>query len=119
MIIKNDAKGTYGAFSNVGRATVNEFINIKKQDKILNPEKHLNYKTAMINFLKRNKYTNIDGDESKEEIKDDENLEEESESEEPIEEHDIFDIKEDERIKNEKDKQKNKKIECKKENLCI
>ena len=110
MIIKNDAKGTYGAFSNVGRATVNEFINIKKQDKILNPEKHLNYKTAMINFLKRNKYTNIDGDESKEEIKDDENLEEESESEEPIEEHDIFDIKEDERIKNEKDKQKNKKI---------
>ncbi len=110
MIIKNDAKGTYGAFSNVGRATVNEFINIKKQDKILNPEKHLNYKTAMINFLKRNKYTNIDGDESKEEIKDDENFEEESESEEPIEEHDIFDIKEDERIKNEKDKQKSKKI---------
>ena len=110
MIIKNDAKGTYGAFSNVGRATVNEFINIKKQDKILNPEKHLNYKTAMINFLKRNKYTNIDGDESKEEIKNDENFEEESESEEPIEEHDIFDIKEDEKIKNEKDKQKNKKI---------
>ena len=110
MIIKNDAKGTYGAFSNVGRATVNEFINIKNQDKILYPEKHLNYKTAMINFLKRNKYTNIDGDESKEEIKDDENFEEESESEEPIEEHDIFDIKEDEKIKNEKDKQKNKNI---------
>ena len=110
MIIKNDAKGTYGAFSNVGRATVNEFINIKNQDKILYPEKHLNYKTAMINFLKRNKYTNIDGDESKEEIKNDENFEEESESEEPIEEHDIFDIKEDEKIKNEKDKQKNKNI---------
>ena len=42
MIIKNDAKGTYGAFSNVGRATVNEFLNIKRQDKILNPGKHLN-----------------------------------------------------------------------------
>ena len=110
MIIKNDAKGTYGAFSNVGRATVNEFLNIKRQDKILNPGKHLNYKTAMINFLKRNKYTNIDGDESKEEIKDDENFEEESESEEAIEEHDIFDIKEEEKIKNKKDKEKNKKI---------
>ena len=64
----------------------------------------------MINFLKRNKYTNIDGDESKEEIKDDENFEEESESEEAIEEHDIFDIKEEEKIKNKKDKEKNKKI---------
>ena len=109
MIIRNDTKGSFGAFSYVGRSTVNAFINIKKKDFILNPDKHLYNKNAMIDFLKRNKYNNIEGDESKEEIKDDENLEEESETEEPIEEEDIFELKEEE--KNKKDKQKNIKKE--------
>ena len=109
MIVKNDAKGSYGAFSNMGRTTVNSFINIKRQDFILHPEKHLNGKQSIINFLKRNKYNNIEGDESKEQIKDDENFEEESENEEPIEEHDIFDIKEEEKEKKKKMRQKNRK----------
>ena len=106
MLIKNDAKGSYGAFSYIGRSTVNAFINIKKQDFILNPEKHLSNKNAMIDFLKRNKYNNIEGDESKEEVKDDQNFEEETETEEPIEEHDIFELKEEDKDKN---KQANKK----------
>ena len=109
MIVKNDAKGSYGAFSNMGRTTVNSFINIKRQDFILHPEKHLNGKQSIINFLKRNKYNNIEGDESKEQIKDDENFEEESENEEPIEEHDIFDLKEEEKEKKKKMRQKNRK----------
>ena len=63
MIVKNDAKGSFGAFSNMGSTTVNSFINIKRQDFILHPEKHLNGKQSLIHFLKRNKYNNIEGDE--------------------------------------------------------
>ena len=107
MIIKNDAKGSFGAFSNIGRVTANSFINIKKKDFILHPERHLNGKQSIINFLKRNKYNNTEGDESKEEIRDDD-FEEESENEE-LEEHDIFDIKEEELNKIKKNKEKNKK----------
>lgn len=109
MLVKNDAKGSFGAFSNLGRTTVNTFINIKNKDLILHPEKYRNNKDSIINFLKRNKYNNIEGDESKEQIKDDQNFEEESEIEEPIEEHDIFDINEEEE-KNKKNKEKNKNI---------
>ena len=99
MLVKNDAKGSFGAFSNLGRTTVTSFINIKNKDAILNPEKYRNNKNSIINFLKRNKYSNIEGDESKEEVKDDQNFEEESEMEEPIEEHDIFEITESEKKK--------------------
>ena len=42
MIVKNDAKGSFGAFSNLGRTTVNTFINIKNKDLILYPEKYRN-----------------------------------------------------------------------------
>ena len=107
MIVKNDAKGSFGAFSNLGRTTVNTFINIKNKDLILYPEKYRNNKESIINFLKRNKYNNIEGDESKERIKDDQNFEEESEIEEPIEEQDIFEINEEE--KNNKNNKKSNK----------
>ena len=110
MLVKNDAKGSFGAFSNLGRATVNTFVNIKNKDLILNPEKYKNNKDSIIKFLKRNKYNNIEGDESKELIKDDQNFEEESEIEEPIEDHDIFDINEEEEENNKKNKEKNKNI---------
>ena len=102
----NDAKGSFGAFSNIGRTTVNSFINIKNKDIILYPEKYRNNKYSIINFLKRNKYNNIDGDESKEDVKDDKNFEEESEMEEPIEEHDIFEITEEEKKNKVKKKKK-------------
>ena len=32
MLVTNDAKGSFGAFSNIGRTTVNSFINIKNKD---------------------------------------------------------------------------------------
>ena len=94
MLIKNDAKGSFGAFSNMGRTTVISFMNIKKKDSLLNPKNNKDNKNAIIDFLKRNKYNNIEGDLSIQEIKDDENFEEDSQSEEPTDEHDIFDIKE-------------------------
>ena len=106
MLVTNDAKGSFGAFSNIGRTTVNSFINIKNKDIILYPEKYRNNKYSIINFLKRNKYNNIDGDESKEDVKDDKNFEEESEMEEPIEEHDIFEITEEEKKNKVKKKKK-------------
>ena len=93
MLIKNDAKGSFGAFSNMGRTTVISFMNIKKKDSLLNPKNNKDNKNAIIDFLKRNKYNNIEGDLSIQEIKDDENFEEDSQSEEPTDEHDIFDIK--------------------------
>ena len=65
MMVTNDAKGSFGALSNIGKTTVNSFINIKNKDKILYPEKYRNNKFSIINFLKRNKYSNIEGDESK------------------------------------------------------
>ena len=108
-MVTNDAKGSFGALSNIGKTTVNSFINIKNKDKILYPEKYRNNKFSIINFLKRNKYSNIEGDESKEEIKDDQNFEEESEMEEPVEEHDIFAITEEEKKNKTKNKNKNKK----------
>ena len=104
MLIKNDAKGSFGAFSNMGRTTVISFMNIKKKDSLLNPKNNKDNKNAIIDFLKRNKYNNIEGDLSIQEIKDDENFEEDSQSEEPTDEHDIFDIKQ---IKN---KNKNKSV---------
>ena len=107
MLVKNDAKGSFGAFSHLGRTTVTSFINIKNKDAILNPEKYRNNKNSIINFLKRNKYSNIEGDESKEEVKDDQNFEEESEMEEPIEEHDIFEITEAEKKNKENKNKKN------------
>ena len=109
MIIKNDAKGSFGAFSNIGRATVISFMNIRKQDSILNPKTKKDNKNAIIDFLKRNKYNNIEGDTSQEEIKDDQDFNEESENEESIEEQDIFDLKEEEKEKNKKMDLKNKK----------
>ena len=51
MLITNDAKGSFCAFSNVGR-TIVKFINIKNKDMILYPEKYRNNKYSIINFLK-------------------------------------------------------------------
>ena len=110
MIIKNDAKGSYGAFSKIGKATVNSFLNIKNQEQIINPKNNTDNKLLIIDFLKRNKYKNIEDDTSYEELKDSENFDEESETEEPIEEHDIFDINEDKKITNDQRNKKRKSL---------
>ena len=101
MHTKNNSKNHFIALSNVGKATAKSFINIKKKDILLNPRNYADKKKLVVDFLKRNKYDNIEDDVSKEEIKDDENFEE-SETEEPLEEHDIFEINEDEKQKSNK-----------------
>ena len=110
-MIENDAKGSYGAFSTMGKITAEVFINIKKKDKIINPKRNKGNNQIIVNFLKRNNYDNIEGDTKKEAVKDnnDKNLDE-SEVEEPEEESDIFEInEEEEKKKKEKENEKNKK----------
>ena len=103
-MLENQAKGSYGAFSSYGRITAETFINIKRKDKILNPKKIKGNKQIIINFLKRNKYQNIEGDLKEEEVKEpnEKNLDD-SEIEDVEEESDIF--------------QKNYEEKKKKENL--
>ena len=103
-MLENEAKGSFGAFSSYGRITAESFINIKKKDKILNPKKNTGNKQIIIDFLKRNKYQNIEGDVKEEEEKEpnEKNLDD-SDIEDVEEESDIFQI-------NEEEKQKKKKI---------
>ena len=42
-MLENEAKGSFGAFSSIGRITAETFINIKRKDLILNPKKNINY----------------------------------------------------------------------------
>ena len=64
--IKNDEKGYFGCFSKTGKNSVEILSNIRQQDALLNPkENRLKNKKAMINFLKRNGYHNIHGDDQK------------------------------------------------------
>ena len=61
--IKNDQKGFYGCFSKTGKNSAEILSNIRMKDSLLNPKKSShNNKNAMINFLKRNGYHNIYGD---------------------------------------------------------
>jgi hypothetical protein len=90
-MLENEAKGSFGAFSSIGRITAETFINIKRKDLILNPKKNTGNKQIIIDFLKRNKYANIEGDLKEEEIKEpnEKNLDD-SEIEDIEEESDIF-----------------------------
>ena len=94
-MLENEAKGSFGAFSSFGRITAETFINIKRKDKILNPKKNIGNKEIIVNFLKRNKYQNIEGDAKEEEIKEqNEKNFDDSEIEDIEEESDIFKINE-------------------------
>lgn len=86
-MLENDAKGSYGAFSNLGRITANNHNLIKNKDKILYPEKRPPSSEIIINFLRRNKYHNIEGDREHQRQKSDDNNSEIEEIEENI---DIF-----------------------------
>ena len=111
-MLENEAKGTFGAFSSIGRITAETFINIKRKDKILNPKKNTGNKQIIIDFLKRNKYQNIEGDLKEEEVKEpNEKNFEDSEIEDVEEESDIFQINEEEekKIKEKLSKKKEKK----------
>ena len=109
-MLENEAKGSYGAFSSIGRITAETFINIKRKDIILNPKKNTGNKQIIIDFLKRNKYTNIDGDIKEEEIKDpNENNLDDSEIQDMEEESDIFALNKEEEAKKKEMLRKKKK----------
>ena len=111
-MLENEAKGSFGAFSSIGRITAETFINIKRKDKILNPKKKTRNKQIIINFLKRNKYQNIEGDLKEEEIKEPNNKNlDDSEIEDVEEESDIFELNEEEEQKRKEMLEKKKKKE--------
>ena len=101
--IKNDEKGYFGCFSKAGKYSTEILTNIKMKDKLLNPKKHnLKNKEAVINFLKRNGYHNIYGDDNKVNIVTENELDD-SVIQEIEEELDIFkkvDLKKNKKIKN-------------------
>ena len=88
-MMENDEKGSYGAYSSVGKNSVEIFANIRRKDIILNPQNSNKNRQSIIDFLKRNGYHNIHGDkqEYKHNINDDLD---ESQLEEVEEEIDIF-----------------------------
>ena len=61
--IKNEERGYYGCFSKAGKVSVEFLSNIKNKDSLINEkEDKSKNKDAMVNFLKRNGYHNIYGD---------------------------------------------------------
>ena len=64
--IKNEEKGYYGCFSKAGKYSAEILTNIRLKDNLLNPkDNRFKNKEAAINFLKRNGYHNIYGDDKK------------------------------------------------------
>ena len=63
-MLENDEKKSYGAYSSAGKNSVELFTNIRNKDSILYPQKKLRNKLSIINFLKRNGYHNIHGDDT-------------------------------------------------------
>ena len=64
--IKNDEKGFFGCFSKTGKNSAEILTNIRMKDSLLNPKKSCkDNKNTMVNFLKRNGYHNIYGDDKK------------------------------------------------------
>ena len=117
-MLENEAKGSFGAFSSMGRMTAESFINIKRKDKILNPKKNTKNKQIIINFLKRNKYQNIEGDTKEEEVKEpNEKNVDDSEIEDIEEESDIFQIDNEEIEKKKKEKLKKMKEKKRKDSF--
>ena len=112
-IIKNDEKGYFGLFSKEGKNSAEILTNIRMKDILLNPQHNeKNKKEAMINFLKRNGYHNIYGDDKKVDPNDLDELKD-SIIEEIEEDIDIF--KKGEQLQNKsenknKKKSKNKKL---------
>ena len=108
-MIKNDAKHSYGAFSNMGRNTAKIFTNIKKKDLLLRPQSKAKNKQSILDFLKRNNYPTVEGD-IEEETKKNTNVElDDSQSDEIEETNDIFSASY--KTPKNKKKQKKKKID--------
>jgi len=105
--IKNEDKGYFGCFSKAGKNSAEILTNIRMKESLLNPKKSSkNNKEAMVNFLKRNGYHNIYGDDKKVEIVIDNELND-SVIEDMEEEIDIFKKF---KVKNKKNKNEKNKI---------
>ena len=63
-MLENEEKKSYGAYSTAGKNSVELFTNIRKKDSILYPHDTKKNKLSIINFLKRNGYHNIYGDDT-------------------------------------------------------
>ena len=88
-MLENEEKNSYGAYSSAGKNSVELYSNVRRKDAILYPQNTTKNKLSIINFLKRNGYHNIHGDdiELKHHLMDELN---ESQLEEVEEEIDIF-----------------------------
>jgi len=103
-LIKSDAKGYYGSFSKAGKNSAQILGNIRQKDRLLNPQKYRGNNKSIVNFLKRNGYHNIYGDDEMIKMIKDNELDE-SQIEEVEEEIDIFKME---------DKKPNEKLPIKK-----
>ena len=91
-MLENDEKNSYGAYSSAGKNSVELFTNVRRKDAILSPQNKSKNKLSIINFLKRNGYHNIHGDDTEIKHRLMDELDE-SQLEEVEEEIDIFKIK--------------------------
>ena len=107
-MIENDERGSYGAYSAVGKNSIDVFSNIRRKDIILNPQNHGKNKVSIIDFLKRNGYHNIHGDDQQFRHNRNEDLDE-SQLEEVEEEIDIFKMEATRKLNKKPTEKKNKK----------
>ena len=92
FMVKNDAKGFFGAFSKTGKNSAEILSNVRQKDRLLNPQKYKGNNKSIVNFLKRNGYHNIYGDDEVVKMIKDDDLDD-SQIEEVEEELDIFKLK--------------------------
>ena len=110
-MIENEEKGSYGAYSAVGKNSIEIFSNIRRKDIILNPQNFNKNKISIIDFLKRNGYHNIHGDDQQYRHNRNEDLDE-SQLEEVEEEIDIFKMEASRKLnKKPSEKKKKKKVD--------
>ena len=103
--IKNEKKGYFGCFSKAGKYSAEILSNIRMKDNLLNPKDNkFKNKEAVVNFLKRNGYHNIYGDDKKMNILSENELND-SVIEDIEEEVDVF-----KKIENKKESNKKKDV---------
>ena len=110
-MLENDEKGSYGTYSAIGKNSIDIFSNIRRKDIILNPQNSSKNKLSIIDFLKRNGYHNIHGEEQHYNHNRNEDLDE-SQLEEVEEEIDIFKMEASRKLnKKPSEKKKKKKVD--------
>ena len=110
-MLENDEKGSYGTYSAIGKNSIDIFSNIRRKDIILNPQNSSKNKLSIIDFLKRNGYHNIHGEEQHYNHNRNEDLDE-SQLEEVEEEIDIFKMQASRKLnKKPSEKKKKKKVD--------